>query len=51
MPLAEDMAVAFTIATAGNSMGQLTQMGKEGSHSRGSMEKWTEQDKGNWIAD
>lgn len=51
MPLAEDMAVAFTIATTGNSMGRLTQRGTEGSHSRGSVEKWTEQDKGNWIAD
>lgn len=39
MPLAEDMSVTFAIATKANLMGLLTHKGKEGSRSRGSMEK------------
>lgn len=39
MPLTEDMSVTFAIATKANLMGQLTHKGKEGSHSKGSMEK------------
>lgn len=50
MPLPWDMSVIFSIATTAALIGQLTKKGKASSHSRGSMEQRTEQDKGNRSA-